>query len=646
MKIACALLLAAALYGADDVPDWGRQAAAAAVPAFPPKVYAVGLLQDESVTVDADGRRVMRERGVLKVLQKSADSIEAYRSYNTKTGKISNFRAWLLPPSGPPVPFGKDKVADIALSQEFTYDEGRAKVVSTGANLAPGTVFIYEVTEEEKSVFVQYRYSFQGRLPVLLSRFSLTVPAGWEVRGSVFNHAPLDPSVSGNTYTWEMRGLPWIEHERYSPALHAVAPWLGVTYIPGENKAGLAPLKDWSAVSAWASGFVEPAAEASDAVRAKAAALTSGLTTELDRIRAIATFAQQVNYVSVQMNETRGGGYTPHPAADVLARNYGDCKDKATLMRALLKAVGVASYLIVIDADDRTFVRPEWPSPLQFNHAIIAVRVSPETKLPTVFEHPRLGRLLIFDPTDSDTPLGGLPEDEQGSHALVLAGLQGELVDMPLLAASTNRTESAIEGSLDGAGKLEAHAAQEYFGQSAARAHARVARQTNEELKRGYERSLARTVGAIAVKQAGISGRIVEGQMRLSLDFSAQNFSQTVQGLIIVKPGSLALGGADYAFTTAERKLPVKLTSDVSRDSVHIKLPPGYKIDEMPDPVLLDSPYGTYKADWKEDGADLLFEQSVEVRDTIVPASKYPELRAFFEKISGSQIAPVVLVKK
>jgi hypothetical protein len=645
VKAACALLAVAALHAADEFPDWARQAAAQSVPAYSAKVSAVVLLQEESVTADPDGRRTMRERGVIKVLQKSSDSIQAFRSYNTKTGKIRDFRGWLQPPTGALISFGKDKVVDIALSAEFTYDEGRAKLIIPGANLAPGSVFAYEVTEEEKSVFVQYRYAFQDSLPVMVSRFLLTVPGGWEVRGAVFNHAPLEPAVSGGTYTWELRDLPWIEHERYSPDLHALAPWLGVTYSPGENKAGLPALKDWSSVSAWQAGFADPAAAATDTVRAKAAELTRQAAAEIDKIRAIAAFAQQVNYVSVQTNITRGGGYTPHAAADVLARNYGDCKDKATLMRALLKAVGIESYLTAIYSSDRTFVRPEWPSPWQFDHAIVAIRVSADTSLPTVVDHPRLGRLLMFDPTDSDTPLGDLPQDEQGSHALVVAAERGELVDMPRLPATTNRVESTVEAAMDAAGRLQAHVGRQYFGQSAAQAHARVAHQSNEELKRGYEMALSRRVGAIAVKQAGISGRIGEGQMQLSLDFAADNFSQTVQGLIIVKPGALALG-ADYVFAPGERKVPVKLDADVYRDSVRIKLPPGYKIDEMPDAVRLDSRYGMYRANWKADGADLVFEQSTEVRDALVPAAQYAELRTFFDKIGGSQAAPVVLMKK
>ena len=94
-------------------------------------------------------------------------------------------------------------------------------------------------------------------------------------------------------------------------------------------------------------------------------------------------------------------------------------------MRALLKAVGIDSYLITISADDRTYVRPEWASPVQFNHAIIAVKVSDAITFPTVITDSSLGRLLIFDPTDRITPVGGLPTDEQGSYALVIAGPNG-----------------------------------------------------------------------------------------------------------------------------------------------------------------------------------------------------------------------------
>ncbi|MGB9455955.1 MAG: hypothetical protein WCB12_07935 [Bryobacteraceae bacterium] len=66
----------------------------------------------------------------------------------------------------------------------------------------------------------------------------------------------------------------------------------------------------------------------------------------------------------------------------------------------------------------------------------------------------------------------------------------------------------------------------------------------------------------------------------------------------------------------------------------------------MLDAVQLNGPYGMYQASWKADGDDLVFEQTTEVPDALVPAAKYADLRAYFDRIAGSQAAPVVLVKK
>ena len=107
----------------------------------------------------------------------------------------------------------------------------------------------------------------------------------------------------------------------------------------------------------------------------------------------LSVLSQGVKYVSIQMGTGTGGGYTPHAAPQVLRNLYGDCKDKANLMRSLLQATGVRSYLVTIRSGDRRYVREEWPSPYQFNHAIIAVEVSDAIQAPAVGEWDGFGRL-------------------------------------------------------------------------------------------------------------------------------------------------------------------------------------------------------------------------------------------------------------
>jgi hypothetical protein len=245
------ILFAAGLArAADPIPDWVTQQAAAKVPSYPAKVTTVTLLEEEVVTVDPDGRRVMRERGAIRVLQPGGEMPEAYRTYNTKNGRIRDFAGWLVPPSGKPVPYAKNSILDVALSRDYVYDEARAKVLECGPAL-PGSTFVWEVTEEEKSVFTQDGFRFQSRSPVLVSRYQVTLPAGWEVNGVLLNHDALEPARSGNAYTWELRDLPWIEPEDHSPSLSSLAPRLAVSFFPpSDNPSGLKGLKDWATVSA------------------------------------------------------------------------------------------------------------------------------------------------------------------------------------------------------------------------------------------------------------------------------------------------------------------------------------------------------------------------------------------------------------
>jgi hypothetical protein len=649
MKTALLLLLANAVMSAKDIPAWVREAGQQPVKSdYPAKVTRVALLQEERLAVDADGKRVMTERRATRILRSSPRAPIAWREYNTKAGRIRDFRAWLLLPSGKEIEYAKDRVLDVAITNDKTpYDEERAKMIECDPDAPPGSVFAYEAIEEEATIFTTHPYLFQESDPVLLSRFVLSLPAGWEARGTVFNHADVQPKVDGNTFTWELRDLPWIsDDEEYSPRFFAVAPRLGVTYFPtNAAKPELVPLKDWQSVSAWQAGFADPPAEATPSIHAKSDELISQAKTEIDKIRAIAAFVQQTNYVSVDLNVMHGGGYTPRLASQVLAKNYGDCKDKAALMRALLKAAGIDSYEVVIHAGDRQFVRPEWPSPMQFNHAIVAVKVSPETNLPTVLEVARLGRLLIFDPTDPSTPVGGLPREEQGSYALVVAGSDGDLVKMPQLPPAANRIDRAVEVEWNNNGQLAAHMVTQYSGQSGSAMRYTARQGGMEELKRGLERSFSRRLGGVTLNKITPADHAREDSFELEVNFGVLQFGQLMQGrMLLLKPGIL-VPDPDYVFPNRERKLPVKLSARLRKDVVTIKLPAGFVVDEMPDPMEVENSYGSYRASWKTDNQSIRFEQLLEVKDAIAGVAEYQQVKDFFDKVSAGQSAPVVLLK-
>jgi hypothetical protein len=350
--------------------------------------------------------------------------------------------------------------------------------------------------------------------------------------------------------------------------------------------------------------------------------------------------------VEVDLNLTSGGGYTPRRAADTLTRNYGDCKDKATLLRALLKSIGVDSYLLVITSGDRTYVRPEWASPHQFNHAIVAISVSDAVKLPTVITDTPVGRLLIFDPTDYITPVGDLPESEQGSYALVLAGARGALLKMPTLPAAARRIESAVEGGVDADGNLSATIQRQYFGQSSRGLRAVERMRGGDELKKRFERGFTRSLAGTTLNKVVTETHPEENRLSVNLELTAERFGQVMQGrLLVVRPGLLTSGG-DYEFESKKRTTPIRLETDLRHDTIKIKVPPGLKLDEIPAPAKIEGPYGLLQVTWRLSDGEIVMDQTLEVRDTVAPASEYAQVRDFFERVAGAQAAPVVLVKQ
>jgi transglutaminase-like putative cysteine protease len=633
--------------GAQAPPAWLLDAARETTPAYPSHVDHAVLFTEETLSVDESGRRTMRDRGAIRILHSGGAQLSAARYYNARSGRIREFRAWLLPPNGKPISIPRNRIVDRSVASQNDVDEGRIREAACDPSAPPGSVFAWEIVEEESTIFTTYSHAFQGRLPAKLSRFVLTLPAGWESRGHVLNHPALEPRTEGPSQVWELRALPPLDHEPWSPHWSSLAPRLALTYWPptGANPA-LRPMNGWPAVAQWLHSLTDPAHQITPEIQAKAAEVTASASSPWDRLLALTRFVQQVTYVSIQLNLNRGGGYTPNPAPLILRRNYGDCKDKSALLRALLTAAGFDAWTVAVYSGDRDYVRPEWPSPLQFNHVIVAIRVPDSIDAPTVLNHPALGRLLIFDPTDSFTPLGGLDDDQQGSHALLIHPEHGGLFPLPLAPPSENRVERSVQATLAPDGLVNARLVTRYHGQSGSYWRSILAREAESERKKRIERSLARRAGGVRVARLDFAPPAPRAPLESTVEFESPSLAQLMQNrLMTVAPGHF-VPAIEFAISTRERSLPVLLPDVVRADEVHLRLPTGFTIDEMPSPVALQAPFGRFEASWEPSPEGLIFRQRLEINRTLAPASDYPTARTFFEQAAGAQNAAVVLLRQ
>jgi hypothetical protein len=645
---------AGAVRAGDEAPPWLQQAAQKQTPPFQIKNVPALILHHEQVrNVNDEGKVTVTTYFAIRLLLREGRARAlAGVAYNVKTGKVKELKAWLLRAGGAVKKYGKDETADLAISNDV-YEETRTRVISARDDADAGDVFGYQVTSEYQSVFSQDIWDFQegfssgDAFPVLLARYTLNLPNGWRAQSVTFNSGEIKPAVNGSTYVWELRDLPPHPPEPLSPPATNFVPRIAVSYFPADGaKANIKTFANWKDVASWLSDLEDPQMTVDDALAAKARELTANAKTELEKIQAVARYVQNIQYISIQTNIEKGGGYVPRPATQVFAKSYGDCKDKANLMRAMLSVLKITSYMVSIYSGDPTYVRAEWASPYQFNHCIIAVKVSDETNLPALVKHPKLGRLLIFDATDDKTPVGDLPWYHQGSLALIDSKETDELLRMPVTAPEVNRLEREAEVVMDANGSLQGKLREASRGHSASNERDLFRSLSRPEYNKAIESWLANGLGSVKVSKIEPQDFHNEGRFSLEVEFAATAYAQLMQGRLMVFKPALVSRRDFTALDKSARLRPVQLRARAYTEKVSVKLPAGFVVDETPEAVKMEAPFGVYTANYESKDGYLIYSRSLVQQATTVPAAQYASVRDFFIRIREAEQAPVVLMRK
>ena len=621
-----------------------EKVATRATPTYSGKVPAAVLLDEQKVTVDPSGLVDTVTRHAVKILtHEGKREAEVTEGYEKGGRQVKELHAWLVAPGGFVKTYEKGDVQDLGAYGEELYNDYRLKRIKAD-NPEIGAVFIYESEVAEKAMTAQDRFLFQVQLPEVESRYSITLPAGWRAIGTILNHDPVTPVVDGNTYTWTLKDLPYRESEEAAPHLYGAAPMLAVDYQPPAGVADPPAFNAWPDVSLWYARIVATQGDISPEMAAKVRQLTAGVKTDSEKIRALAGYVQKIRYVEIAMDLAHNGGFRPHAAPEVFAKGYGDCKDKANLLSAMLKSAGFISYPVVIYSGDRTHVKKDWASPEQFNHMILAVQVSDAVKAPTVMDSPA-GRILLFDPTDNLTPLGDLPFYEQGSYALLCAGPKGDILQMPVIAADHNVLSQTIEASLDANGTLTASLVMQSQGQSARRERMQHDVPA-DQYKAAMERYLAYYSHNATVNKVEAQDAFDEDAFTSRVDFQSQGYGQLMQGRLLVFHPSVTEPSANHFTPAKERRFPVVLNARVYRKQVTVTLPDGFTVDELPSPYQAQTAFAKFNIAFRQQPGKLIVEEELQTEAVTVPASDYAKVKQFFDNVYGANNQSAVLVKK
>ncbi len=375
--------------------------------------------------------------------------------------------------------------------------------------------------------------------------------------------------------------------------------------------------KTWEDLDRWYWGLIKDQFIPDDEVRRRAEALTKGLTDERAKVRAIYDYVvQKTRYVALEFGIH---GYKPYRCAQIFARGFGDCKDKATLVVTMLHALGVDATPVVVRTGNKGDIETTPASLAPFDHMIAYV--------------PSLDWYL--DGTAEYSNLLELPAMDRGALALRVNEGTAKLVHLPDPPASASVSSYRVNAivapgggaQIDWRASIEGVEAPEWR----ARFHAEATRR-----QRAEQLFAALLPGGEVATFDASNLEDIEGPVNLHARGNAPQFARAEGNLLSVPVGRREHMVRDYA-PTAERTLDVRLPAQwTERDEWSVHLPAGSRVTSAPVSASGASAFGMYSLVVEQGPDSIRVDTTVALTKTRVPAGEYPEFRRWCELVDNA----------
>ena len=635
------------LASSNQLPDWMLGAATSALlPHYPAETKAVILLDDDLITVGTEGRATERERKVVKILRPQGREYAEIVAWYSKDNKLDSFHAWSIGPDGHQYSIKDEEIHDEALGEwGILYNDLRGKVVHAPGS-DPGGVIAYEVVRQVADYGeLEQTWDFQESIPIHRAVFEVDLPPGWKNYTAWLRHEPVNGTeVSPNHWHWELQDVPAIDLSEVpmAPSEEALAGRMVIHYSATDLPTGD---QRWAEIGNWYDTLASPRTEAPLEINVKAKEVAGAATDFKGRIQSVAGFMQrEIRYVGIEVGI---GGLQPHPAADVFKYRYGDCKDKATLLISMLNAVGVRATWMLVDTH-RGYVDPALPS-RDGNHMIAAIEI------PSGYSDPDLRavvtahtgrRYLIFDPTDTYTPIGLIRPQLQGSYGVLVAGKDSQIIELPILTPDASTMDRAASFSLDADGTLKGKVIETRSSETASHYRYLYNAETEKEQREYMEHRLQRDLASFTLDSASAQNtHDMSKNVVINFSLTANRYAKPAGDLLLVRPR--VIGTNAEHFNDKPRKYPINLgETGTWKDNIDVVLPAGYVVDDMPGPVSVDVGFASYKSEVKAGDGVLHYSREYQVKELDLMPDRYPDVRKLMGAIASDENNSAVLKKK
>jgi len=453
-----------------------------------------------------------------------------------------------------------------------------------------------------------------SHMPARLQRYALIYPAAQHI----FVHAervsaPATTERDGvRTLVWELHDVPALPREPRSPGITETSPYLH-----------LSTMADWQKLGAWYAELIRPQFALDQPLHKQLERLMQGRHSDQEKISAIQEFVlRSTHYVALEFGIY---SYKPYPVSQTYARRFGDCKDKASLMIALLRAAGIEAEIALVRTRSLGDVAPTPASIALFDHAIVYI--------------PKYSMWL-----DGTAEYAGseLPAEDQGALALTVS-LNGaaQLRQVPMSSAADNYTKRIIHAELTRQGVLHFNGSTVTHGDGAPELRRELA--VPEQQLAFYRQRLAEVFPTIRVDSVAVHGAQDLGS-DVSVDFEgALNASQNKS---VVTLGSSWMRRAYVATLapTSSRTEDLVLGSPwTAEEEIHVALPSGAVVQQLPANQEIKTDFGSARLYYTKFAHEIVIKSRLEIAKSRISVQEYPAFHQFCSAVERSFRTEIVV---
>ncbi|VXC07152.1 DUF3857 domain-containing transglutaminase family protein [Massilia sp. 9I] len=574
-------------------------------------------------TVEENGAYQVEVELVKTIATPSAVELHAeqFISYNGSLDTVMVIEAWTTKPDGRRVVVGLQQIREqqeAASAEAPMFQDTRLKVVIFPDVQLGDTLTLRYTVRRHTPLFPGQFEDFTVARPYRHKDFRLTydLPLSMQLQADAVGFVPVagDSPPGRRRYAWRYVDG---DNERFEQG--------SVSYFDYGRRLAVSTFPDYASFAHAYHVRAAAASEPDKTITQLAADIARGLDDTQARAVALSDWVRRnIRYVAVYLGP---GGVVPHPAASVLANRYGDCKDHAVLLQALLAASGIPSSAALVNGDD-AYRLPAVPTLGVLNHVIVYV--------------PQLQ--LFLDPTAGTVAGGYLPPALLGKP--VLLADSGQFAVTPAYQPARSRTATRFDIARDGSSRFHVRRTN---GGAIAEPYRQAVRATPQSDRDGFVRRMLTGLG-----QTG-DGLFEPGDTDAARDDYTLAFSGATDGFLRL-PGPVALattynfwgGLGDAVFELGrepERRQEFVCPAVDAEDELRYALPPRTRVLALPKGLVVDDGRFFYRSQYARQGNAVVVKRRLQFRHTAATCTPedYRQMRPALERMMHDLRGQVVV---